>query len=119
MLDDLRKKGWSETKVQRWLEQQQAVYEREARMETARNACAEGSDPDGWSAILTELITEARLPYVGLLLHWYSGGLNSERIHLSGRVCVAIDSELGATLYRMEEDTLYQVTAKQRRNVKL
>ncbi|MEW6306755.1 MAG: hypothetical protein AB1705_25085 [Verrucomicrobiota bacterium] len=108
-IDGLRKKGWSETKIQRWIEQQMSVKERKAQIKAKQDLAAHGSDPDGWTATVRALISEARLPYVGLLLHWYSGDLESERIPIKSRVKLPNDDQLSNALYRIEEDTIYEI----------
>lgn len=103
----LRKKGWSETKIQRWMAQQVQTAERDKRVHDARVNAVAGSDPDGWCSILRGLLCDLRLPYAGILLHWYSGGLPTEAINARGRMSVPMDDKLPDTLFRMKEDTLY------------
>ena len=81
----LRKKGWSDAKFQRWLEQQRQTSDRKERIKTAMADAVAGCDPDGWGGIMRGLLNGLQLPYVGLLLHWYSASLDSEVIRSKGR----------------------------------
>lgn len=109
-LDDLRKKGWSETKIARWGEQKKSIHKREERIQKLREE-ARGSDPDGWCAIIGELIERAGIKYTGLFLHWYSGGLETEKLDQPRRIELGLDENLADALYHMEEDNLYVVAA--------
>ena len=107
-LDDLRKKGWSETKITRWVEQKKSIGEREERIQKLREE-ARGSDPDGWCGIMENLLVNAGALYAGLILHSYSGGLETERIERVRRIELEFNANLGEALFHMEEDTIYVV----------
>jgi len=110
-LDRLRARGWSERKVARWLEERERVAAREARVGAGRVTETEQGwpDPDGWVARLAALLGPGVSPSVGILLHWYRGRLDTERITLVGREAWRLDADLGAALYRLPEDTLVTV----------
>jgi len=88
----LRRKGWGESRIQRWRNQQQKV--------------SSGHDPQAelidWERLLTDLLSQPRTPYVALLLHWYGGGFD-EPIALQGRVSLPLCAE---SLGRVREDVL-------------
>jgi len=106
--DQLRRKGWSDTKIDRWLQQQTQYLERLSRERESREAATRGTDPDSWCQTISELLALPGVRYAGLLLHWYSGGIESERIHLSDRRRVRLDSSTLDFLYHIEEDILYE-----------
>lgn len=107
-LDKLRSKGWSDAKISRWLEERNKIVARETRVANDRKErIGSLDDPDGWCTVAKRLRDEG-VPYVGLLLHWYSGGLTSERIDFQ-RCDVLLDEKLGATLCRVREDVLYVI----------
>ncbi len=88
----LRRRGWKESRIQRWRNQQQNV--------------SSGPDPQAglndWERLLTNMLSQPRTPYVVLLLHWYGGGFD-DPIALEGRVCLPLCAE---SLGRLREDVL-------------
>ncbi len=105
--DRFRKQGWSDAKIQRWLEQRSQTDERDRRISDAKSISVAGRGPDGWHGILRGLVCDLRLTYAGILLHWYSGGLETEKIEVKRRVTLPMDDKLTDALYRVEEDTFY------------
>ncbi len=101
----LRKKGWSDAKIQRWSRQRQSVSKRQSR--TDEEAAFEGCRL--WSELIEHLIKETGSPSVGLLLHWYSGQLESEKIQISTRRSLALDDKLTDALSQIEEDVIYDI----------
>ncbi len=108
-LDNLRRKGWGDSKINRWLEQKKAVDEREKRIRNLRSL-ERGGDPDGWCAITRKTFDEAKIQYCGLLLHWYARGLDSENFKKFERKVVSHNSNLADELYHMQEDVLYLIS---------
>jgi hypothetical protein len=96
----LRRKGWGESRIQRWRNQQQNV--------------SSGHDPQAglidWERLHTHILRQPRTPYVGLILHWHGGGFD-EPIALQGRVFLPLCAE---SLGRVREDvlTLFRVAVK-------
>ncbi len=94
--EPLRRKGWSEAKIQRWLAQKRSQpIERTA-------------DPDGWCRVIRDLLEEARASRAGLLLHMYDDGLEEKIILEPIRKLVA-DETLADELHHMQEDTIYLI----------
>ncbi len=65
-----RKKGWSEAKIARAIEDRRKA-----------DARPDGGGCDGtelWSAVLRDLGAELELPCAGLFVGWYSGAIDSE-----------------------------------------
>jgi hypothetical protein len=103
-LAKLRTKGWSEAKIQRWLEQREGVAQRDERS-TELRARASLPEAERWVAFINDALTKT--PYFGLLLHMYSGGLDTERIDLKRRRTPR--GKLSADfLLSIEEDVLYE-----------
>lgn len=90
----LRRKGWSEAKIKRWKEQK------------SEHLAKPKSTPEAtdWEDFLKELLSSRQTPFVGLLLHWYSGPIEG-RIELQGREAANLSAEI---LGRMQEDVLYE-----------
>jgi hypothetical protein len=93
--DRMRRKGWSEAKIERALEDRSKADSR--------------PDPPGpdsiefWSALLRDLGDELKLPYAGLFVHSYSGAMDSEILHASRRDMPG-DMALHHALKSIEED---------------
>lgn len=100
----LRRKKWSDTKIERWLEQKKA--DADSWLRNDAEDLENSKLVDDWFELLSELLQSRATPYVGLLLHLYSGSLGA-RLILKGRTESRI-SKLGrTTLASMEEDVLY------------
>lgn len=106
-LKKFRKQGWSEAKIKRWLEQKEQTKERHLREDEAR---AQGSTPelDQWVDFITDMLTSGRTRGIGLLLHMYQRGVESERIDLLGKERVRVADLTPERLLRMKEDVLYE-----------
>src|SRR5262249_9313009 len=68
----LRKKGWGDAKIERWLAEKQAVRERDVRKPDS-DARARTADVERWLAFVDDAL--ALVPRVGLLLHFYGGDI--------------------------------------------
>ena len=88
--------GWSSKKIERAISQS-------AQSHAKRSAEA---DIEGWIRFMQEL-RSARVPYLGLLLHFYDGAL-SQSIHIKDRILVSSISRAREVLPRVAEDTLYE-----------
>jgi len=107
-LKKFRKQGWSEAKIQRWLEQKEQTKERHRRED---EALAEGGGPelDRWIEFLNDLIRFGPSPRFGLLLHWYAVSIEGERIKIKRRERFRLSELNPERLMRIEEDVLYEV----------
>lgn len=102
-IEKRERKGWNAGKIARWREQLEK--NRRTKTEQAQSQIDSAGEPDDWLNIVRDLRADARLPYVGLLLHFYGGAL-SEHIDTT-RKALPLDDRAAAALYRMDEDTLY------------
>lgn len=100
-----RKKGWSEAKLQAWLEQ---AHKTEAKNERARQAQGLEAMPDAqaWLELLRELLTSGLTSRIGLLLYWVDP--DWPMIGSEERVRVPLDALDTDVLLRMEEDRIYE-----------
>lgn len=75
--DQLKRKGWSAAKIDRFLEDQRKTNTRPRR---------NGPDSlESWHAALADLCENLKLPYVGLLVRWYKGSIETEEFDVSRR----------------------------------
>jgi hypothetical protein len=105
----LRAKGWSPTKVARWLaskEQYQArEVEQDALWKTGSGERA-GQNND-WFMLMSEILDARLAQHVCLLLHWYHGPLK-ERIHIKNRTRINLRERGIGVLLEIEEDVIYE-----------
>ena len=94
----MKKKGWSETKINRWIEQK----ENSGRNEELKK------DNERWQRFLRELLTVDQIGKVGVLIHWYDLGLEDEPIDLKEKRKIKINDVEEDTLENMEYDVLYE-----------
>lgn len=92
----LKRKGWSQAKISRWLDEKQGAQERRK------------NDPQDsfelWANLVAEIAGEADVKSVGILVHHYSG-LLTEEIFEANRTEVRF-SEFRDRLSSMKEDEL-------------
>lgn len=97
----LRRKGWSEAKIARWLESR----ERDGRTWNPPSPEQVASDRqnDSWLALAEEVLGAPGVSSFGLMVHWYKSGLEN-RIPFKGREEVALSR---VVLASMEDCRLY------------
>lgn len=78
----LRKSGWKDIKIERWIEQRSDSASRKQRM-IKNHAEKQTPDATGWKTFISEAILLGRASGMGLLLHWYGGLLETEQIRIS------------------------------------
>ena len=93
-VQQFRRRGWSEAKIERWLQS------------TTPGAKDHGTGPTQgeWQAFIVDVLA-AGVPYVGLLVHWYRGSLSDEPIAIKRRVAAQPTSLPLAD--GLDEDMLY------------
>ncbi len=101
----LRKSGWSETKVQRWCDQNANVATRKERV-LAEHAGTRTSEVNAWQQFVTQSVLEGGSPYVGLLLHWHGGMLEGAEVRIV-RSPVELSSLQPGLFLDFKEDVLY------------
>ena len=102
-IERLRTKGWSETKISRWIKQKQHVSDRDDRVRST----SETSRANDWRGLIEDVLDSRLTPYMGILLHMYSGSL-SARIHLAGRQVLVLSDLTDSTLAEIKEDVIYE-----------
>ena len=99
----MRRKGWSEAKITRAIEDQ--------RKADARPGGGGADSIELWNAVLHDLGEELKLPYVGLLVRFYSGAIATDDF-ISSRRDVPKGTPRNETLAAMEHDevTIFRLT---------
>ena len=105
----LRRRGWSETKIERWLLQHSLTTARDTR---GQRVHAEGRalEAGSWQQFLNEVLASGGTAFVGLLLHWYHGSIDGERIQIRQRRVIRQTDTTPDLLMHLPEDELYVFT---------
>ena len=103
----LEKRGWSKTKIERWLTQHQ-----QAQATRAERRSHESEGHTDWLRFLTDVQEHRLAPYVGLLAHWYEGGLSDEGFTIVDREILEGASLSAERLQRMLRDRLYEIRTR-------
>lgn len=93
----LKKKGWSDSKIARWSEEKKRGTEHQGSHELEQ-----------WNQFIHSIIDQGITPRLGLLLHWYTGGLAEEDFQILGREQVPVREIGSGVLGRIKEDVLYE-----------
>lgn len=99
--EKLRKRGWSQSKIDRWLENKAKGELNAAKRSISRL-------PDSlayWCNVVRDLKTSLSPTSVGLFLHFYSGSISGER-YKAQRVRRPKTQSLESALEGMQEDVL-------------
>ncbi|MBY0546647.1 MAG: hypothetical protein K2W95_05115 [Candidatus Obscuribacterales bacterium] len=100
----LRKKGWSQHKIDRWLAEKSGSLERHKK-HSEREA-----ELTLWRNFIGDLLSEGAAKRLGLLLHTYSGTLQSEQVQIKRFEKLALSDLSENALLAMEEDVVYTVS---------
>ncbi len=90
----LRSKGWSEAKISRWLEQK-------------RHSSKGQRDLQRWHEFLTETLQSGLTPFIGIVVHSYSG-LLTEHIAIQKREVIGFSALSLEQLSQLQEDVIYE-----------
>lgn len=107
-LEKLKKKGWSNFKIERYIADKNKNIQKQAfSLEQQKERAVENIKE--WTDFINRLFAETSVESFGLLLHWYSGLVETERIKISGRETILSTNLTGMNLLEMEEDKLYLI----------
>lgn len=99
----LARKGWSDGKIAR------ALAQKREQAESADGVQRRRAD-DGltrWLAFVDAVLASDQVRELGLLLHFYGGGLEDEEVTIRQRRRVGRSEDRAALLHGMEQDVLY------------
>jgi hypothetical protein len=101
----LRKKGWTQQKIERWEADRRKDIERNRSMAEARQG-AGSVGVQSWIDFIRSVIESSSASGIGIVLHFYAGSLNREAC-IRERRSVSIDELTTEFLLNVEEDILY------------
>jgi len=107
-LEKLKKKGWSDSKIERFIADKNKNTQKYAfSFEQQRERAVENIKE--WTDFISRLFAETSIETFGLLLHWYSGSVENERIKINNREIISAIDLTGMNLLEMDEDNLYLI----------
>ena len=106
-LKKLRRKGWSEAKILRWLEQKELTKEKHAREDEAR-AGSYTPVAQYWVDFISAVLNSGCTDRLGILLHFYRMDVEDERVKLLGSERVKLEELTPRLLMEMEYDVVYE-----------
>ena len=106
-LKKLRRKGWSEAKILRWLEQKEQTKEKHVREDEAR-ARSHTPAAQHWVDFISAVLNSRCTDKVGILLHFYHMDVQGERIKILGKKRVGAGELTPRVLMEMEYDVVYE-----------
>ena len=98
----LRKKGWSEAKIDR------SLQERTLAREKLRPGIPESASR--WITFIHEILSAKRTPKVGLITHFYHGDIETEDYHIKSTKTLVLTDLRQETILGLEDDVLYTFT---------
>ncbi len=107
-VQNFRKKGWSEAKIDRWVAQTAA---NSARRREAVAVRLSGPHPeiDRWIQFLSAVLTGYHADWIGILVHWYGGGVADEALAIGTNRWLSTADLTEDCLLGLEDDTLYRI----------
>jgi hypothetical protein len=103
----LRKMGWSQAKLDRWLADRKSAHAKRLAALDARGDPGE-SHARRWLDLLQAALTTRTASSIGLLLHFYKGGVETESIPVSKRAFVPLAELSLDRLLDVREDVIYE-----------
>ena len=103
---NLRKKGWTEEEIENWAKETIAKKKRKVGRklwpELIKNLATR------WIDFIREMFKTDKISHLGLLKHWYSGGLETEQIEIKETKKINIQDLSVDMLSKLDEDILYE-----------
>ena len=104
-LEELRIKGWSETKILRWMREAELTKQKQDQKADLAHESNLSSAHD-WLNFLREVLESKATDRIGLLIHMYEGPITG-RIKIKGKKSIPVKLLNEAVLLKMEEDLIY------------
>ena len=67
------------------------------------------SDIENWITFIKDLFSQTKIKKFGIMLHWYSGNVNSEKISLREKLKIRLNELDYQKLLQIKEDTFYYI----------
>jgi hypothetical protein len=108
-IQKLKRKGWSQSKIQRWLDEKEK-YKNKLKRESATYEQYYAPQANKWFEFIKSVVLDPNFGKLGLLLHMYIAGPETEKVTLISIKEVEINNIKYDFLMKLQEDILYQFT---------
>ena len=98
-IERLKRKGWSETKINNWMA---------SKTKTDLQAQERDTERSQWTDFLKEAIRKDNFGMVGLYIHWYDNNIFDEEITFKEKRRIPLSELQDDTLDKLQYDTLYE-----------
>lgn len=98
-IDKLKKKGWSNIKIERWLQERYKDNKQENRELEKKEEC------NNWIAFFKRLLADKNVKQVSILAHWYHSDILTETITLKESIKIKADDLNVTVLSNLLYDT--------------
>ena len=107
---NLRKKGWTEEEIEDWVKDKIA----KKKIKVGRKLWPELIDTEAtkWIEFIQELLHTKNISHIGLLKHWYTGGLESAEIEIKEKKKIDVQNINVELISHIDEDILYEFFSK-------
>lgn len=103
-ISKLRKQGWSEAKIHRWLEDKGQSEEKRERVQVTKDA----PRLERWISVISELLRSGYASRIGLLIHFYNdGSLENDRVEFARQEYIPLAELSVEHLLHLERDVVY------------
>jgi hypothetical protein len=102
----LRKKGWSDHKIERWIADKRRELEK-AKDRNTQYLSNPPIDVVHWMGFISDVLNAKAASYLGLLKHWYDGLIETERINIVDRRWIPFNKLDHECLLNAEDDVIY------------
>ena len=101
----LRKKKWTEDMIENWI----AEKIKNKNNDTGKNwPQFREKEATRWIKFLRDMLDIGKNSHIGILKHWYKGGLDSEQFAIKEKKRIKIDLVNTDFLLKLDEDILYE-----------
>jgi len=109
VVKNFKKKGLSDSKIDRWIQQSKTDTARKHNKATASLICPH-PELTRWIEIVSSVLQGRHADCIGILVHWYGGNVATESIAAGNRRWLRLEELTEEYLLNAHEDTLYTVT---------
>lgn len=102
----LRKKQWTDEQIHLWILEK--IKGKTPNRHGNMTSVEKDVETNNWINVLINILNVNKLPRVGILKHWYSGGINDEDFLIKKTERISIKDLNNLTLLNLEEDVLYE-----------
>ena len=104
----LKKKGWTETKIKKWISNKERSELKDQRTSEHKRGNYQ-TDAENWINFLKRIDESPDIEYFGLIYHWYSQSVENERLKLVQWKQLKINNLTPEDIFNLKEDTVYEL----------